>query len=93
MTTAKISRLREVETETEIKLPYFCHKDGWYVKVKSEDEAWRITIGAYSGISKASMSAFNSEIGRGEPITEDEFNEKWTEALSAILPKPSEEQG
>jgi hypothetical protein len=92
-TTTEKNKLKYSSTvatpvEKEITLPYYYRESkfsGTLVKIESEDRVISVLFwdnGCY--VSVRQMSDAYSEIDKGTPITEEEFNEVLTSALSKI---------
>lgn len=91
-TTAETPKLKLKSTVTitdtvdvDIDLPYFCKYGGSYTKVISEDRIVTVDDYWFSKSIEIGLFAHHKQvIAKGNPISEDEFNQAYQTVLSKI---------
>lgn len=81
----RVTVSREEVKEIEISFPYFTKNKGLYCKFLSKDEAmWVCEYGFKRAIEWSKFGVPENWLAF-EPITEDEFNAKFKEVMTALI--------
>lgn len=81
----RVTVIREEVKEIEISFPYFTKNEGLYCKFLSKDEAiWLNDYGFVRSVKWSNGAVPDGWIAN-KPITEEEFNAKFNEVMTALI--------